>query len=82
MMAMQVLAEPIQTVMRKYAVEDAYEKLKDFTRGRAVSSDSMQAFVDGLEGVPGDVKAQMRQWTPANYIGIAQQLAQDVRNHC
>eukprot|EP00892_Ulva_mutabilis_P003880 jgi/Ulvmu1/1864/UM012_0020.1 len=78
----EVLAEPIQTVMRKYAVPDAYEKLKDFTRGRAVSSESMQTFVDGLEGVPSEVKEQMRQWTPANYIGIATNLAKDVRQHC
>lgn len=77
----QVLAEPIQTVMRKYAVDNAYEKLKEFTRGRAVSSESMQTFVDGLEGVPDDVKAEMRAWTPANYVGLAQHLAQDVRKH-
>jgi adenylosuccinate lyase len=75
----QVLAEPIQTVMRKYAVAEPYEKLKEFTRGNAVTAESMQQFVDKLEGVPDDVKAQMRQWTPSNYIGNAAQQARDIR---
>ena len=76
----QVLAEPIQTVMRKYAVPEPYEKLKAFSRGKAVTAASMAAFVDGLEGVPADAKAEMRQWTPATYIGNAAAQAKRIRD--
>jgi adenylosuccinate lyase len=76
-----VLAEPIQTIMRKYAVPDAYEKLKEFTRGQDVSADKLRQFVDSLEGVPEDVKASMRQWTPASYIGLAPTLARSAAEH-
>ena len=78
----QVLAEPIQTVMRKYGVAEPYEKLKEFTRGKAVTAESMQEFVDGLEGVPDEAKAQMRGWSPATYLGNAVYQARHVRDHC
>ncbi|NJR42706.1 MAG: hypothetical protein HC767_08590 [Akkermansiaceae bacterium] len=67
--------------MRKYAVPDAYEKLKEFTRGQDVSSDKLRDFVDSLEGVPEDVKADMKQWRPSNYIGIAPELANTVGDY-
>ncbi|WP_312904811.1 adenylosuccinate lyase [Stutzerimonas nitrititolerans] len=66
----EVLAEPVQTVMRRYAVENAYEKLKDLTRGKGITPEALQAFIDGLE-IPEQAKAELRQLTPANYIGNA-----------
>ncbi|MHA6477482.1 adenylosuccinate lyase [Stutzerimonas sp. KH-1] len=66
----EVLAEPVQTVMRRYAVENAYEKLKDLTRGKGITPDALQAFIDGLD-IPADAKAELRKLTPASYIGNA-----------
>ena len=66
----EVLAEPVQTVMRRYAVENAYEKLKDLTRGKGITPDALQAFIDGLRH-PADAKAELRKLTPASYIGNA-----------
>lgn len=54
----EVLAEPIQTVMRRYGVPEPYEKLKAFTRGVKVTQESMQSFVDGIEGLPAHVKVR------------------------
>ena len=50
--------------MRKYAVDEPYEKLKAFSRGKAVTVESLQSFVDGLEGVPEAAKADMKAWSP------------------
>jgi len=66
----ELLAEPIQTVMRKYGIEKPYEKLKDLTRGKRVNQEIMADFIDGLE-LPDSVKAEMKLMTPANYIGRA-----------
>ncbi|NNT92723.1 adenylosuccinate lyase [Stutzerimonas nitrititolerans] len=66
----EVLAEPVQTVMRRYAVENAYEKLKDLTRGKGITPDALQDFIDGLD-IPAEAKAELRQLTPAGYIGNA-----------
>ena len=66
----EVLAEPIQTVMRRYAVENPYEKLKELTRGKGIGPEALQAFIDGLE-LPAEAKAALRQMTPAGYIGNA-----------
>ncbi|WP_314408714.1 adenylosuccinate lyase [Pseudomonas kuykendallii] len=66
----EVLAEPIQTVMRRYAIENPYEKLKELTRGKGISPEALQTFIDGLE-MPEDAKAELRKLTPANYIGNA-----------
>jgi len=66
----EVLAEPVQTVMRRYAVENAYEKLKDLTRGKGITPDALQAFIDGLD-IPAEAKAELRKLTPASYIGNA-----------
>ncbi|MCJ8295550.1 MAG: adenylosuccinate lyase [Colwellia sp.] len=66
----EVLAEPIQTVMRRYGIEKPYEKLKDLTRGKRVNGDSMRAFIMTLE-LPDHAKALLCEMTPASYIGRA-----------
>jgi adenylosuccinate lyase len=66
----EVLAEPIQTVMRRYGIEKPYEKLKDLTRGKRVDGDSMREFIMNLE-LPESAKAQLCEMTPASYIGRA-----------
>ncbi|KAG9442275.1 hypothetical protein H6P81_018129 [Aristolochia fimbriata] len=70
----EVLAEPIQTVMRRYAVPQPYEKLKELTRGRAVTQESLRAFIQGLE-LPEEAKANLLKLTPQAYIGAAKELA-------
>ncbi len=75
--AWEVLAEPIQTVMRKYGVENPYEKLKELTRGKEMNKTSLQEFVQGLD-IPDDAKKELLQLTPASYIGIASKLAKDI----
>ncbi len=66
----EVLAEPIQTLMRRYGVDRPYERLKELTRGRRVDAAALAAFVDGLE-IPEAAKAQLRALTPAAYVGNA-----------
>ncbi len=66
----EVLAEPIQTVMRRYGIEKPYEKLKDLTRGKRVNAEIMSNFVDNLE-LPESAKAELKAMTPASYIGRA-----------
>jgi adenylosuccinate lyase len=73
----EVLAEPIQTVMRRHAVEKPYEKLKELTRGRRVDRDGMRAFVETLE-IPEDSKQRLMELTPATYIGNAVAQANDI----
>ncbi len=68
--AWEVLAEPIQTVMRRYGVPNAYEKLKALTRGHAMTPEAIHAFIDSLE-IPEADKARLRALTPAAYIGDA-----------
>jgi adenylosuccinate lyase len=70
----EVLAEPIQTVMRKHKVEGAYEKLKDLTRGQKLDKVKLEAFIKSLE-VPEEDKNQLLKLTTSNYIGIACELA-------
>ncbi|WP_440053120.1 adenylosuccinate lyase [Pseudoalteromonas sp. T1lg65] len=67
----ELLAEPIQTVMRKHGIEKPYEKLKELTRGKRVNQQIMAEFIDNL-ALPAEVKAQMKEMTPANYIGRAE----------
>jgi adenylosuccinate lyase len=66
----EVLAEPIQTVMRRYGIEQPYEKLKALTRGRRVDQVALVAFIDTLE-LPDSVKAELKTMTPATYLGNA-----------
>jgi adenylosuccinate lyase len=65
-----LLAEPIQTVMRRYGVENAYEKLKDLTRGETMNQEIIHGFIKTLE-IPDSAKDQLLKLTPANYIGYA-----------
>jgi len=69
----EVLAEPIQTVMRRYAIEKPYEKLKELTRGKRVDGPGMSEFIDTLE-LPEAVKTELKAMTPASYIGQAIEL--------
>jgi adenylosuccinate lyase len=72
-----VLAEAIQTVMRRYGIEEPYEKLKALTRGKDIDRKSLQAFVDGLE-IPGEAKRRLRALTPATYLGNAASQARKI----
>src|SRR5690606_15608930 len=72
--AWEVLAEPIQTVMRLHGVPEAYEKLKALTRGKAIGPDEIARFVDSLE-IPEPARERLRTLTPASYIGRAAELA-------
>lgn len=72
----ELLAEPIQTVMRRYGIENPYEKLKELTRGQRVNKQIMQDFIDGLE-LPDDAKVALKQMTPASYIGNASEQAKN-----
>ena len=73
----EVLAEPVQTVMRRYQIEEPYEKLKALTRGKGITKDALQTFIDTLE-IPDDAKVQLKQLTPATYIGNATQQAKNI----
>ncbi|GAB3268321.1 adenylosuccinate lyase [Chitinimonas naiadis] len=74
----EVLAEPIQTVMRRYAVPNAYEQLKDLTRGKAgINRDSLHAFIKTL-AIPEAEKTRLLELTPASYIGRAVELAKNI----
>lgn len=73
----EVLAEPIQTVMRRYGVEAPYEKLKELTRGRRVGPETLIDFVDGL-AIPESAKTELRALSPASYIGAAAELARRI----
>jgi adenylosuccinate lyase len=75
--AWEVLAEPIQTVMRRHRLPDAYEQLKALTRGRAITREAIRGFVESLD-IPADDKARLLALTPATYTGLAARLARDV----
>lgn len=72
--AWEVLAEPIQTVMRRHGLPNPYEQLKALTRGKAITAEAIRAFIDGL-ALPEDEKARLRALTPAGYTGAAAALA-------
>ncbi len=74
----EVLAEPLQTIMRRYGIEEPYEKLKALTRGKRVDQQSLLAFIDAQD-LPEAVKLQMRQLTPQGYTGYAASLATQVK---
>jgi adenylosuccinate lyase len=73
----EVLAEPVQTVMRRYGIENPYEQLKELTRGKGITRDALQEFVKGL-AIPQDAKDLLLAMTPANYTGLAAQLAKAI----
>ena len=70
----EVLAEPIQTVMRRYGIAGGYEKLKEMTRGQAITRETLHAFIKGL-AIPEAEKKRLLGLTPATYIGRAAELA-------
>jgi adenylosuccinate lyase len=74
----EVLAEPIQTVMRRYGIEKPYEKLKELTRGKRVDAAGMQAFIDSLE-LPEEEKIRLKAMTPGNYIGRATTMVDELK---
>lgn len=74
----EVLAEPIQTVMRRYGIEKPYEKLKELTRGKRVTAEGMKQFIDGLE-LPESEKERLKAMTPANYIGYAVNFIDEIK---
>ena len=73
----EVLAEAVQTVMRRYGVEQPYEKLKELTRGKGISADSLQAFIADLD-IPDRAKQELAALTPAGYIGNAIEQAKAI----
>jgi len=73
----EVLAEPIQTVMRRYGIEKPYEKLKELTRGHRITPEQMQAFIEKLE-IPAQAKAELLALSPRSYTGYAEKLAKSI----
>lgn len=75
--AWEVLAEPIQTVMRRFGLPEPYEQLKNFTRGQPMTQELMQGFINKLD-LPTEAKQRLLAMTPANYTGLAADLAKRV----
>ncbi len=73
----EVLAEPVQTVMRRYGIENPYEKLKELTRGQGIDQKTIATFIQGLE-IPDNAKKLLLEMTPANYIGNAVDQAKKI----
>jgi adenylosuccinate lyase len=73
----EVLAEPVQTVMRRCGIENPYEQLKELTRGKGISRAALQDFIAKL-AIPQDAKDQLLAMTPASYVGLAEKLAKDI----
>ena len=76
----EVLAEPVQMVMRRFGIKNPYERLKALTRGKSgISQETLHQFIQTLE-IPDKEKQQLLALTPTNYIGLAEKLAKDF--HC
>jgi len=73
----EILAEPVQTVMRRHGIDNPYEQLKELTRGKGISKDALQTFIAGL-AIPEVDKNKLLAMTPASYIGMAAQLAKRI----
>lgn len=73
----EVLAEPVQTVMRRYGIENPYEQLKELTRGKGISKEALQDFISQL-AIPQEAKDLLLAMTPASYVGLAEKLAKDI----
>ena len=73
----EVLAEPVQTVMRRYGLENPYEQLKELTRGKGINEEGLREFITGLD-LPEKPKADLLAMTPRSYIGLAVQLAKKI----
>ena len=76
--AWEVLAEPVQTVMRRYGIDDAYERLKAFTRGQPIDAQTMRDFITTLSELPEDERARLLALSPGEYTGLARQLAEQI----
>jgi adenylosuccinate lyase len=77
--AWEVMAEPVQTVMRRYGAANPYERLKQLTRGRAITRETMLAFIDTLAEVPQAERERLKAMTPASYTGLAAALARRLK---
>ena len=75
--AWEVLAEPVQTVMRRHAIANPYEQLKELTRGKAITREAMHAFIRGL-AIPAAERERLLAMTPRSYVGMAAELARRV----
>ncbi|NII75402.1 adenylosuccinate lyase [Dyella sp. SG562] len=75
--AWEVLAEAVQTVMRRYGLPEPYEQLKALTRGQGITKESMRAFIAGLD-LPAEAKQRLMELTPGGYIGLAEPLAREI----
>ncbi|MFC5525671.1 adenylosuccinate lyase [Rhodanobacter ginsengisoli] len=73
----EVLAEAVQTVMRRYGLPEPYEQLKALTRGHGITQESMHAFISGLD-LPAEAKQRLLELTPGSYVGLAESLARDI----
>lgn len=73
----EIVSEGIQTLMRSYGIENAYEKLKEFTRGQTVSKERLKKFVDSLN-LPSELKSKIKALTPENYVGLAKKLVENL----
>jgi adenylosuccinate lyase len=73
----EVLAEPIQTVMRRYGIEKPYEKLKELTRGNRITPEDLAVFIDNLD-IPAEAKQSLKALTPRSYTGYAEKLASEI----
>ena len=74
----EVLAEPVQTVMRRYGIENPYEQLKELTRGKGINKADLQNFIRGLK-IPEDAKARLLEMTPSSYLGKAVELTERLK---
>ena len=74
----EVLAEPIQTVMRRFGVPNPYEQLKELTRGKGITPEGLKIFIQGLD-IPADAKKSLLEMTPASYVGMAVELAERLK---
>ena len=73
----EVLAEPIQTVLRKYGIPDAYNQLKELTRGNNISKESIREFIESLDIISAEDKKTLLDLTPSTYVGLASQIVED-----
>jgi adenylosuccinate lyase len=71
--AWEVLAEPVQTVMRKAGIDQPYEKLKELTRGQAITRETIRVFIEGLD-LSDEDKQRLLELTPAGYTGMAREI--------
>jgi adenylosuccinate lyase len=72
-----VLAEAVQTVMRRHGLPNPYEQLKALTRGQGITAESMRTFIASLD-LPADARKRLEAMTPATYVGLAERLAREI----